>query len=265
MLIDTHCHIHSAEFFTPEQAEEALNDALEHGVTKIIAVATSLADSKDAIAFAHAHPKNVWATIGIHPHEAANLTKEQIRSQLSELAELAADSKVVGVGECGFDFYYNDRAECYERQKQLLIGQLEIAKKHSLPLSFHVREAFSEFWPVFESYSGLTGVLHSFTDRPEHMERAVKHGLCIGINGIATFTSHLWQKEMFKQIPLNNIVVETDAPFLTPKPKRGTMNKPENVTYITKYLAELRGEDATDITRCTTNNAERLFGLSVDT
>ena len=141
-------------------------------------------------------------------------------------------------------------------------GQLEIAKKHNLPLSFHIREAFDDFWPVFDEFTDLRGVLHSFTDRPNHLEKALKRGLYIGINGIATFTSHAWQRELFKTIPIESIVVETDTPFFTPHPFRGTINKPENVIYITKYLAELRGEDVTYITECTTKNARSLFGLS---
>src|SRR5690606_38083648 len=107
-LVDTHCHIHSPEFFTEAEAEVALRNAVEAGVTGLLCVATSLEDSKAAIAFANKHPENCWATIGIHPHEAKSFSEEQIDAQLNELADLAKDPKVVGVGECGFDFYYND-------------------------------------------------------------------------------------------------------------------------------------------------------------
>lgn len=261
-LTDTHCHLHSLEFFTNEQAETAYTAAINNGVTRLLCVATSLKDSEAAIAFAHAHPEHVWATIGIHPHEAAKLSLEEIKGQLTHLQALAIDSKVVGVGECGFDFYYNDPTECLEAQTLLLKGQLAIAQEYDLPVSFHVREAFQDFWPVFESFPGVRGVLHSFTDRPQHTEKALAHGLYFGINGIATFTTHAWQIEQFKTLPLDRIVLETDAPFLTPKPKRGTMNSPENVIYITNFLAELRGETEEQIAELTSANAKRLFRLS---
>jgi len=260
-FIDTHCHIHDLEFFNEVAAKQALKNAVNSGVQQIVCVATSLEDSKRAIAFAQANSDQCVATVGIHPHEAANLTLEQIASQLEELDALAEDEKVVAVGECGFDFYYNDKNELLQRQEALLRGQIEIARKYGLSLSFHVREAFDDFWRVFESYSGISGVLHSFTDRPVHLERAIKHGLSIGINGIASFTSHTWQRDMFKSIPLENILIETDAPFLTPHPKRGTINTPENVIYITNFLAELRGEEPSTIAKVTTANAQKLFNL----
>ena len=258
-LTDTHCHIHSLEFFTPEHAESALKKAREDGVGRILCVATSLEDSRATIAFAHAHPENCWATVGIHPHEAANLTEQQIAQQLVELAELAKDPKVVGVGEAGFDFYYNDRKEVGAKQEQLLRGQIEIALANDLPMSFHVREGFSEFWPVFESYKNIRGVLHSFTDSAVNADKALQHKLYFGINGIATFTTHEWQRELFRTLPIESILIETDSPFLTPRPKRGNINLPENVIYITKFLAELRGEDESTIARFTEANAGKVF------
>ena len=258
ILIDTHCHMHDPEFFKPDEAEEALKSSVKAGVTKMIGIGTSLEDSKKAITFAHKYPENYWVSVGIHPHEASKLSEKEIDEHLKELEKLAFDSKVVAVGECGFDFYYHDRASELKKQTQLLVGQLEIAKKHNLPVSFHVREAFNEFWPVYEKFKAR-GVLHSFTDREAHLQKALQLGLFIGINGIATFTTHEWQTELFAKIPLEKIVVETDSPFLTPIPKRGTINTPENVIYVTKYLAELRGEDESTVVTTTTTNARELF------
>lgn len=259
--IDTHCHIHDPEFFSNEEAEEAYQSAVKNGVRWMVCIGTSLEDSKRAIAFAKAHPEHVRASIGIHPHEASRLTEEEITLQLEELARLADTPEVVAVGECGFDFYYNDKKECFARQKTLLEGQLAIARQHNLPVSFHVREAFDEFWEVFARYKTVKGVLHSFTDRAPHLKRAQEYNLRIGINGIATFTNHRWQKELFRTMPLSQIVVETDAPFLTPHPKRGTINKPENVIYITKHLAALREETEEIVASTTTATARELFLL----
>ncbi len=258
-LIDTHCHVHNPELFTSDDSEEALEKSVKAGVTRMIGIGTSLEDSKNAITFAHAHADNYWASVGIHPHEAVKLSEVEIADHLEQLDILASDSKVVAIGECGFDFYYNDRSADLRKQTQLLNGQLEIAQKHNLPVSFHVRDAFDDFWPILANFPDVTGVLHSFTDRANHVETALGRGLSIGVNGIATFTSHAWQKEIFKSIPIESIVLETDAPFLTPHPIRGTINEPRNVTYVTKYLAELRGEDEQYITDHTTANARRLF------
>lgn len=260
-LIDTHCHLHDLEFFKEDEAQAALEASSRAGVKQVIGIATSLEDSKRAIKFAHKHPKHYWASVGIHPHEAAKLSEEQIKENLRELDKLASDKMVIAIGECGFDFYYHKADELLERQTQLLIGQLEIAQKHKLPISFHVREAFDHFWPIFDRYSDIKGVLHSFTDTEQHLNKALKQGLYIGVNGIATFTKSSEQIEMFKQIPLKNIVVETDSPFLTPNPKRGKINEPKNVTYITTFMAELRGEDVKRVASSTTANARKLFGL----
>jgi TatD DNase family protein len=260
-LIDTHCHIHDPEFFTEQEALAALREAVAAGVEKIILIATSLEDSKRAIAFANRHAEHCYASIGIHPHEASKYSQAEVTNQLAELADLAQEAKVVAVGECGFDFYYNDKKEHLATQELLLRGQIEIALNNNLPLSFHVREAFDEFWRVFESYKGVRGVLHSFTDRQENLERAIKNNLLIGINGIATFTTHSWQVDLFKKVRLRHFVLETDAPFLTPKPKRGTINTPENVIYVTNFMAELRGESKKEIANATTANAKNLFRL----
>lgn len=260
-FIDTHCHIHSPEFFSAHEAEAALEAAVTGGVEKILLIATSLEDSRAAIAFARQHPQHCRASIGIHPHEATKYTAAEIEDMLSELKLLATEPEVAAVGECGFDFYYNDKQEALERQEQLLRGQLAIASQNQLPVSFHVREAFAEFWRVFEDHKSIRGVLHSFTDREQHLRRALTHGLMIGVNGIATFTTHQWQLQLLKEVPLENIVLETDAPFLTPKPHRGTINSPKNVIYITNFMAELRGQSVQDIANATTANAYNLFNL----
>ena len=257
-MIDTHCHIHDPEFFDNAQAESALHEATD--LEALLLVGTSLNDSRRAIEFAHVHPEKCWAAVGIHPHEAASLSSEQIDSDCQQLAVLAKDKKVRAIGECGFDFYYNDRSEVGEVQSQLLERQLAIAKTNNLPVSFHVRGGFDEFWPVYDKYR-VPGVLHSFTDSEGQLEKALERGLMIGVNGIATFTKDRKQCDMFAKIPLESIVVETDAPFLTPNPIRGTMNVPRNVTYVTSFLAELRGEDVRHINQQTTANARNLFAF----
>ncbi|MDL2363458.1 MAG: TatD family hydrolase [Patescibacteria group bacterium] len=269
-LIDTHSHIQSAggldtgERSTREiwakdpeiTAESLLSGAAEHGVSKIICVGCDLTDSKLAIDFAQAH-ENCWASIGVHPHEAKEYVGKA--DALEQFAALVSQPKVVAIGECGFDFHYNHSPK--EDQAVLLHFQLELAKKHNLPVIFHVREAYEDFWPIFDNYPGIRGVLHSFTDTIDTMHEAVGRGLFIGVNGIATFAKKPEQLAMYSQIPLKNMVLETDAPFLTPTPYRGTINQPKRLGNVADFLSKLRSEDRSELAATTTANARALFGI----
>ena len=143
----------------------------------------------------------------------------------------------------------------------MLRFQIELALAHDLPIIFHVREAFDDFWPIFEQYQGIHGVLHSFSDSRANMERAVQHGLYIGVNGIATFAKQSEQLAMYAAVPLKNLLLETDAPFLTPTPYRGSINEPKQIVTVASFLAELRSENLANIAVSTTTNAKKLFGL----
>lgn len=263
-LVDTHCHIHEAARRTTPvydkwhqkgdvNADEVLEAARAAGVAKIVCVGTTLADSELAIEFVK-NRENLWASIGIHPHEAATALAE---GHLEAFAGLVDSPKVIAVGECGLDYFYNHSPK--RAQTEMLRFQIELALEHDLPMIFHVREAFDDFWPIFESYQGIRGVLHSFTDSTANMERAVKHGLFIGVNGIATFAKNPDQLAMYKAIPLQNLLLETDAPFLTPTPYRGTICKPEHVRVTAEFVAKLRAETLEQTTAATTRNAAMLF------
>ena len=147
----------------------------------------------------------------------------------------------------------------------MLRFQIELAIKQDLPLIFHVREAFDDFWPIFENYQStdhpIRGVLHSFTDSPVELERALKHNLFIGVNGIATFTDNKLQLEAYRAIPLNHLLLETDAPFLTPKPFRGKICEPYHIQTIAEFLAGLRRESVKTLATVTTSNARQLFRI----
>jgi TatD DNase family protein len=171
----------------------------------------------------------------------------------------AQEKKIVAVGECGLDYFYTHSPK--KDQQKALRFQIELALEHNLPLIFHVRDAFDDFWPIFDSYQGLKGVLHSFTDNQQNAHKALERGLHIGINGIMTFTKQNWQLEIIKQLPLQKILLETDAPFLTPTPHRGTVNEPSRVRNVAEFLATLRGETLQELAAQTTKNAQALFHL----
>ena len=275
-LFDTHCHVHElAEPVTSlyekwrsdgvaRRADDVLQAAFRSGVSRLVVIGTTLEDSELAVRFAQTH-ENVWAAIGLHPHEAKNYIMPQkscFRDQVLETVgrrfrELAGEEKVVAVGECGLDYYYGHSPR--EDQIAVLRVQIEAALEHGLPLSFHVREAFDDFWQIFDSYKDIRGVLHSFTDTQEHLERAVERGLYIGVNGIVTFTKNEAQRVTYRTIPQHLLLLETDAPFLTPKPFRGTICEPRHVVHTAEFLAGLRGETVVDVAAYTTANACKLF------
>jgi len=249
MFIDTHCHIHEADF--PLPVDEVLAHAKEVGIEKMICVGTSETSSRDAISFAEAHD-NVWASIGVHPHDT--------KDGYDELLQLAGSSdKIIAVGEIGLDYFYTHSPK--ELQLEALEHQIQLALTHDLPIIFHVREAFDDFWPIFEKYPGIRGELHSFTDSKENLDKALAHGLYIGVNGISTFTKDETQKAMFDSIPLDRLLFETDAPFLTPAPFRGKVNEPAFVMNIAEYHAKRRGIPVDEIAAATTANAQALFAI----
>jgi TatD DNase family protein len=253
-LVDTHCHIHSSDYqLDPELVLESAEQA---DVNQLICVGTDLKDSRLAVEFTVTH-HSCWASIGIHPHEA----KEYIGKPglLEQFSKLARDRKVVAIGECGLDYYYAHSPK--EPQIQILKFQFELALEHNLPLIFHVREAFDDFWPIFDEYKGVRGVLHSFTDSLLNMEMALKRGLFIGVNGIATFTKSSEQLKVYKTVPLKNLLLETDAPYLTPIPYRGTICQPKHVRVTAEFLSNLREENLKQLSIATTANAQKLFRL----
>jgi len=269
-LVDTHCHIQSVGLDKGEpttrslwakapelKAGNVVDGAIAAGVEQMICVGCDLDDSILATDFVKDYP-SCFASIGIHPHEADHYVDQAIK--LANFAKLALRPKVVAIGECGLDYFYNHSAK--ENQIALLKFQLELAIDNNLPVIFHVREAYDDFWPVLDSYQGIRGVLHSFTDSTENMQRGIDRGLYIGVNGISTFTSRTEQIAMYKAIPIDRLVLETDAPFLAPLPFRGKVCKPEYVVETAKFLSVLRSQNLEQLAEATTNNAQKLFNLS---
>jgi TatD DNase family protein len=253
-FVDTHCHIHFPDYeLDPDEVRVA---AAEDGVTQILCVGCTLPDSKLAISYAAKHD-GVWATIGLHPHEGSVYAHDH--HALQQFRDLASKPKVVAIGETGLDYYYEHSPK--EIQKQLLRFQLDLAKEHNLPLIFHVRDAFDDFWPIFDEYTGLTGVVHSFTDTVEVLHKILERGLYVGLNGIMTFSKDPKHHDMIRRVPLEKLLIETDAPFLTPVPFRGTICEPKHVKVTAAFLSELRGEILEQFAAATTQNARELFRI----
>ncbi len=269
-FVDTHCHIHEAgtgtagdEFVRDKWAKGGFSDpqvlieeAAEAGVTRLICVGCTLRDSEMAAKLA-GEQANCWASIGIHPHEA----KDHIHfpDKLQKFRNLLVKDRVVAIGEIGLDYYYTHSPKA--DQIKMLEFQLDLAEKHDLPLIFHVREAFKDFWPVFDQFQGLRGVIHSFSSDTRDLEQILSRGLYVGLNGIMTFTKNPDQLQAAKSVPLDKLLLETDAPFLTPAPERGTICLPKHVVRTAEFLAGLREEKLADIAKATTQNACNLFSM----
>lgn len=251
-LIDSHCHIHEADFFPDLQDQQAVYQRAIDARVAMLCVATSEHAADEAITFASSHG-SAWAVLGVHPHAA--------KEGCGRVGELLAKKheKVVGIGEIGLDYYYNNSPR--EMQIGVLEQQLQWAIDYDLPVSFHVREAFSDFWPIFDNFPGIRGVLHSFTDSQANLDAGFARGLYVGINGISTFTKDTRQQQMYADIPIEKILLETDAPFLTPAPLRGRMNEPSFVGRVAEHAAAVRGLSVEVVAHITTDNTRRLFAI----
>ena len=253
-LIDSHCHLHDREFFTEEQAEQMLKNARARGVKQIICIGTSHEDSLNAQKFAEAHDDVFW-TYGIHPESANNYTINCPKSQ-----------KLVGIGEIGLDYHYPS----YDRNKQikLLEEMLDLAVKLDLPCSFHVRDAFDDFFAVIKNFTFEArlkpSVLHSFTDTTANFYKAIEvFNLYIGVNGIVTFADldFLKDERLNAFFVRSRCLLETDAPFLTPAPNRGKINEPANVADVAKWLAKKFEISEAEVAEWTSKNVRQVFNL----
>ncbi len=243
-LVDAHCHLHDREFFSEEEAEACLKRATDAGVKKIICIGTSHTDSLAAKEFAEKH-ENVFWTYGIHPENASR------GEALTPCAEHNVAIPPIAIGEVGLDYHY----EGYDREAQIRLFEemLQLATDHDLPVSFHVREAFADFFPVVASFPTVRGVVHSFTDSKKVLRRILTETeFYIGVNGLATYAT-------LPTPPLERTLLETDAPFLAPVPHRGSTNEPAFVADIADWLAQKLEISREEVAHITTENARKLF------
>ncbi|GAC1391564.1 MAG: hypothetical protein NVSMB46_04560 [Candidatus Saccharimonadales bacterium] len=254
-LIDTHCHIHFSDYGL--DPDKVLKEATKEGIGHVICVGCTLEDSRLGVEFASTR-NNVSASIGIHPHEAEAYVHDRNKQQL--FCSLLGNPKIVAIGECGLDYHYMHASK--SAQSIMLEMQLDLASTHNLPCIFHVRDAFDDFWKIKDKYPDVGGVVHSFTSNIHEVENIVKRKLSIGLNGIMTFSKDPEHSEMVRAIPLDYLVVETDAPFLTPTPFRGTICQPKHVWTTANFLATKRHENIADFAAQTTANARRLFNVN---
>lgn len=254
MLIDTHCHIHDLDY--PIVWDELVANARNKGVDKFICIGTDVDNSKEAVLYALSH-EGVFASVGVHPNNC------QAGVEDLELLLSGPKLKIVAVGEIGLDYHYgqDDR----ELQIEILKKQLDIAAKYNMPVIFHVREAFDDFWEIIDEYKALginfRAVIHSFTDNEANLRRAINEDFLIGINGFSTFVKDDSLRNMYRDLPLSSVILETDAPYLTPRPFRGRINEPAYVRDIAEFCASTKEISVEEVEKLTTTNAQSLFKI----
>jgi TatD DNase family protein len=244
---DGHCHLPD----DVAEAAEQFADARTGGVERIITVGTEIPDSRAAIAVARALD-GVWATAGVHPHEA--------KDGLDGLSDLLDEPEVVAVGECGLDYHYDYSPR--DVQREVFAAQIRLSHARNLPLVIHTREAWDDTFAILdaEAVPDRT-IVHCFTGGVREAERALELGAYLSISGVVTFSSAGDIREAVKICPLERLLVETDAPFLAPVPHRGKPNRPRLVSVVGAAVAEVKGMAAEVVAEATWSTAETVFGL----
>jgi len=260
-FVDTHCHLHFDDY--QQDVEQVIKAASSHRVNKMVCVGVNLEDSQRAVKLANRYD-NLWAAIGVHPHEGAELIKDL--EGMKKLNLLSKKPKVVAIGEIGLD-YYREHAP-RQIQKEALHAQIKMGLPTGLPFIFHVRDAlpagrqaWGDFWQIIDSYPKIRGVVHCFSAHKQQLRDILLRGFYVGLNGIMTFTKDQDQLAAAKTVPLERLLLETDAPFLAPKPYRGQRCEPKHLAITAEFLANLRNESLQELAKATTKNAGELFGL----
>ena len=253
MWADSHCHL---PYEGLEDVDAHLAAAREAGVGRFISVGTDAAQSAAAIEVA-AHHDDVWATVGLHPHDAT----EGVDSLLPLLEGDARSRRVVAIGECGLDFHYDHSPR--DAQREAFARQIALALEHDLALVIHTREAWEDTWAVLAA-EGLPArtVFHCFTGGAEEARRCLDLGASLSFSGIVSFKSAGDVRDAAELCPLDRLLVETDAPYLAPVPHRGRTNTPAYVPLVGAVVAEVKGVQAGDVEAATWANTGRVFGLA---
>jgi TatD DNase family protein len=260
-LTDTHCHL-DFERFNPDR-DQVVQRALKAGVQRILVPGIDLHSSMAAVGLT-AQVSQIYAAVGVHPNSGTTWT----RTTLAELTELFQNNKVVAVGEIGLD-YYRD-ATPQHLQRKIFREQLEMAAEQNLPVVIHNRQASQDLIPILQEWqedlldSGSSladrpGVLHSFSDDYKTAEQVLELGFYLGFTGPVTFRKAVELQDIARRVPFEKLLIETDAPYLTPHPFRGKRNEPAHVQFVAEKIAELRGLLPDEVGKISTANAKKLF------
>lgn len=257
MLADSHCHLDHEQFAADRDA--VIDRALEAGVKHMVAIGTGDGppDLETGIRLADRYPA-IYATVGVHPHDASKAEPDTFR----RMAELLKHPKVVALGEIGLDYHYDFSPR--DVQKDVFVEQMRVAAEAGKPIVIHTREAWEDTLALIEEHwkpTGLAGIMHCFSGGPAEAARCVDLGFYLSFGGIVTFPKALDLHDAARSAPADRILVETDAPYLAPVPRRGKRNEPAFVVETARKLAGLRGETLESVATVTTANFRRVLGL----
>ncbi len=254
MLFDSHCHLDDSRY--DDDRDQVFARAAEAGVRYVVNPGADLETSRNAVAMAAKHP-NVYATVGVHPHDAKDMDEDILQF----IEHLAGKPKVVAIGEIGLDFHYDFSPR--DVQRHWFIQQIRLAKRLSLPIVIHDREANQEVFDTLKAEKAFdTGVLmHCYSGSAELAKHYLKHGAMLSIAGPITFSNARKTVEVVQLVPLEHLLIETDGPYLTPIPYRGKRNEPAYVRYVAEKIAEIKGMTAEEVGELTCLNALRFFRI----
>lgn len=259
IIIDTHCHLDNQAFY--EDADNVINNALNNGVKAFLIPGADFKDLPKAISLSEKY-KEVFFAVGIHPYDIETYDEKVLEKYIQH-------PKCVAVGECGLDYYRlpendEEKQKEKERQKEVFISQVEFAKKVKKPLIIHIRDASNDSREILEQYNAkeVGGVLHCY-NASEHLLPLANHNFYFGIGGVLTFKNAKKLVEVLPKIPKDKLLIETDAPYLTPHPHRGKRNEPYYTVFVAEKMSEILEMTLEEVETVTTNNAKALFkGLS---
>ena len=269
MLIDTHCHINMMikknfdVLLTPDEVNSTItiiNQAKQKKVDRLINVGTSFIESKNCIQLAKTYPA-IFATIGIHPNDLTKEWKNELK-ELEFFLKNKDENKIVGIGECGLDFHYPEYN--IQQQKDAFKAQIELALENNVALVVHTRDAADETLRCIEEFKGqiTKGIIHCFSEQMDFAQTVIEWDFAIGIGGTITYPKNNYLREIVQTVPLESIVLETDAPFLPIQSMRGKQNHPQYIYEIAEYIAQLRNEPLELVAEKTSKTATQIFRLS---
>ena len=254
-LIDTHCHLNDEALY--QNLDEVISNALQVGVEKMIVIGWDKKSSKLAIKIAEQYPF-IYACVGYHPENLEGVTEDD----LNEVLSLSSHPKVVGIGEIGLDYHWEKDPQKREIQKEFFIKQIEYANKVGLPSSIHSREAFQDTIEILKEHKQMhSGVLHCYSGSVEGLQDVFNLDLYIGLDGPVTFRNAKTPKEVATEVPLERLLLDTDSPYLSPHPLRGTVNEPANIILVADEIARLRDMSKKHLLEVVYDNSCKLFKL----
>ena len=246
MLTDTHCHVLN-EYY--DDKKSILDNAKKQGVLRIINAGYNMASSLEVIEDVKKYD-NVYGVVGLHPENCLEEFDYKIFDNLP--------SKIVGIGEIGLDYYWDDVPS--DKQKEIFQQQVDLAKKHQKPIIIHCRDAYEDTYEVLKR-NGHPGIMHCYSGSVEMAKRFIDLGFYISLAGPVTFKNARVPKDVAEKIGLEHLLIETDCPYLTPHPYRGSLNEPANVVYIAQEIAKLKNMEIESVASQTTFNAKKVFGI----